>query len=147
MQLVLVEELNKPSGKPMHQPMNKIVQNARRVAYTPVEMNMAVETTKMRKSKGTDLRLGHPRHVTDAKDFAEAAAEGIIFMHSPEQLSTCFMFVKLDGGRSLFGRQKAVYASYMGDLHDDAWATGPVFKSWGIATTSIGNIYRGNGFR
>ena len=77
------------------------------MAYTPIEVSMALKAIKARRSRGTDLTVGHPRFVTNADEFTEAASEGVVFMHTSEQLSTGFMFIKLDAGRSFFRKAES----------------------------------------
>jgi hypothetical protein len=102
----------------------------------------------MRRSKGTDLVIGHPKFIESAEAFLGATQEGLMLLHSPHQLESAFLFVKLDAGRGLLGGQKAVFASYIAsDLDADAWAPGAVFKMWAMAVTSIGNLYRHEGFQ
>ena len=132
----------------MYQQLSQIISTTRRVPFTQKEIGSVIDTIKYRHSKGTDLSLGHPRFAGDPTIFRESASEGTLFLHSPEQLATGFLFIKLDAGRSLFGRQKAVFASFIGsELFEDQWFTGTTFKSWMIALTSIGNIYRDQGYR
>lgn len=132
----------------MYQKALNIIEGARRVPFSEGEVRALIDAVKIRRTKGTDLSVGHPLFTREKDDVIEAANEGVIFLHSPEQLAAGFLFLKLDAGRGLFGGQKAVFASYVGtDLRQDEWEAGTTFKSWLIATTSIGNIYRSEGYR
>ncbi len=131
----------------MHQKAGDILKSSPAIPFSENELRMAMDAIKLRVSKGSDLQFGHPAYVADPQAFVAAAKDGFVFMHSDDQLSAGFLFVKLSAGRSLFGKQKAVYASYTETiLGDDNWAAGPVFRSWVQAITSIGNIYRAYGF-
>lgn len=134
--------------KSMHQEVAQIIKTARTIPFTEPELRKAMDSIKVRKSKGTDLTFGHPHCTATGPEIIKSAMNGAIFLYSPEQLSAGFLFVKLDAGRSLFGGQKAVYASYyQSELHEDQWFAGTTFKSWMIALTSIGNIYRSEGYK
>lgn len=127
--------------------LERITSGSRLIPFTEHELRAAMENVKLRRSKGTDLSIGHPRFCPDAQSTVDAANEGIIFLHSPVLLETCFAFTKADAGRGFFGGQKAVFPTYVSDdLYLDSWTPGSTFKSWVIALTSIGNVYRGNGF-
>jgi len=118
------------------------------VPYTENETRQAMQAVKQRRSKGGDLLIGHPRFAPDGPAVLEWASQGVVFMNSQIMLKSGFLFLKLNGGKSLFGRQKAVFASFLAStIDEDQWDAGPVFKLWPLATTSIGNVYRGNGFR
>ena len=124
-----------------------IVRIAPAIPFTETELQMAVEACKTRLRKGSDLALGNPRHGSELSYYLSRAEQDALFFQSQHQLDCGFLFVKLAAGTSLFGKQKAVYASYLEEpLGADAWLSGPVFKSWSIASTSMGNVYRGNGF-
>lgn len=132
----------------MYQNLEQIIGSARTLPFTQSEGYIALDTIKLRHAKGTDLSLGHPLYTHSLADYLEAANEGAILLHSPEQLSAGFLFIKSDAGRGLLGGQKAVYASYYGsELSEDAWFAGAIFKSFRIAATSIGNLYRAEGYR
>lgn len=118
-----------------------------RIPFTDIEIQALIEGVKVRRGKGTDLCVGMPHLATNGEEIREMASDGVIMLHSPEQLETKFLFAKCNAGKSLFGRQKCVYASYICDLHSDEWTVGPVFKMWAMAVTSIGNIYRSQGYR
>ncbi|WP_333815806.1 hypothetical protein [Tabrizicola sp.] len=125
-----------------------VVSGSRRIPFTENEVRTAMEAVKVRRGKGADLSIGHPMFSEGGAGVIEAAQDGMLFFFSPHQLKTAFLFLKLDAGRGLFGGQKAVFASYVAsDLDADEWDVGVVFKMWGIAVTSIGNVYRGNGFK
>ena len=97
---------------------------------------------------GREEEFSTPRRAHDGEDAQRLLGVGRVFaLCSPSQLNMNFLFLKCDGGRSFFGRHKAVYPSFVGSHRDDGWIVGPTFKSYGLAITSIGNAYRGNGFR
>jgi hypothetical protein len=127
--------------------LDDILLGSRLIPFSSTELRAAIEAVKVRRKKGSDLSVGHPVMNVNGSGVLEGANNGILFFHSPQQLQVAFLFVKLDAGRGLLGGQKAVFGSYISaDLHEDDWGVGPVFKMWGIAVTSMGNVYRGNGF-
>lgn len=117
------------------------------IAFEEKEIRFALESVKTRYRKGSDLRFGHPHCASTVEELTRSYNAGLLFMFSQYQLQSGFLFVKLGAGKSLFGWQKAVYASYLeSELGSNEWSAGPVFKIWALAVTSLGNIYRGNGF-
>lgn len=132
----------------MTRSLMEVVSGSRRISFTENEVRIAMEAVKVRRGKGSDLSIGHPKYSEGGAGVIRAAQDGMMFFYSPHQLMTGFLFVKLDAGRGLFGGQKAVFASYVAsDLETDEWDVGVVFKMWGIAVTSMGNVYRGNGYK
>ena len=113
-----------------------------RLPYTQTEVEIAAQAARVRREKGDDLILGDGFVITDGPSLFKAAKDGAIFFCSPHILSCAFLFVKCNAGKGLFGRQHAVFASFIGDPRSDEWVAGTAFKSWGLAVTSTGNIFR-----
>lgn len=128
--------------------LTDVIAGSRSIPFTENEVRVAMDAVKVRRSKGADLCIGHPEFCESNADIFDAAQAGMMFFHSPHQLKGAFLFVKLDAGRGLLGGQKAVFASHVGSaIEADEWEVGTTFKMWGIAITSIGNVYRGYGFK
>ena len=53
------------------------------------------------------------------------------------------LFVSVNSGTGLFGRQKRSIVSYLGSFEEDTFEPGITFKKLLVALTSINNIYRG----
>lgn len=124
-----------------------IIEQSNAIPFSDKEMQAAIFAVKTRRSKKHDLAFGHPNIAMDGAAVKRVADVGVLLFYSQIQLLQGFMFVKLNAGRSLFGRQKAVYACYLeAELGSDEWTQALIFKSWNIAITSMGNVYRGNGF-
>jgi hypothetical protein len=118
------------------------------IPFNENEMKLAIRWIKKNRDRQNDLIIGHPESGTASEDVLFAANLGYIHMTSGNQLNASFLYLKLNAGTSLFGRQKAVYASFHeGPVGDGSWEQGPMFKSWPLAFTAIGNVYRGAGFR
>jgi len=124
-----------------------IVRSTNRIPFNDNDFTVVTSVLKAGRAKGRDLVAGAPGITKSGGDFLDMASKGILVFTSLHQLQTSFLFTKNDAGRSLFGTQKAVYTSYVGGLDDDEWATGSVFKLWTVAMTSIGNVYRHQGYR
>lgn len=127
--------------------LKQIWQSTNRLPMSDMDVEAVLQSLKIGQQKGRDLRMGHPQLCIDSSDFQEAVKGGFCFLFSPLQLQASFLFVKVDAGRSLFGRQKASYMSYIGGIDDDEWAVGSVFKFLTLGVTGIGNIYRQQGYR
>lgn len=123
-----------------------ILKTSSRLPFDERELKMLVSFTKKCLSRGHDLRLGSGKTPASVNDFIEGTNDGLCFSFSPGKLQTRFLFVKCSAGRGFFGGQKATYGSYLQSFGEDKWGIGPIFKSWSVAITSIGNVYRGNGF-
>lgn len=118
------------------------------IPFNKNEMQLAIRWVKKNRDRRNDLIIGHPESGTTSEEILFTANLGYIFMTSRTQLNASFLYLKLNAGTSLFGRQKAVYASFHeGPVADGSWEQGPVFKLWPLAFTAIGNVYRGAGFR
>jgi hypothetical protein len=126
--------------------LEEIGRTTNRLPFNRVEMDVAISAVDRRRQQRHDLVIGDQIMVLDAKTMVEAAHEGFILFSSRVQLTSVFLFAKCNAGKGLFGGQKAVYVSYIRNLDQEAWQIGTTFKSWPIAVTSIGNVYRGNGF-
>lgn len=125
----------------------QIGHSTNRLAMTDMDVEAVLQSLKIGNQKGRDLQIGHPDLCNTTSDFLAAANEGFCFLSSPQQLQTSFLFVKIDAGRSIFGKQKASYMSYISGLTDNEWAVGSVFKYLTLGVTGIGNIYRQEGYR
>lgn len=125
----------------------EIVRATTRVAFNDNDLTVVSSVLKQGKDKGRDLAIGAPGIAESRQEVIELANKGIMVFTSQHQLQSSFLFTKNDAGRSFFGRQKAVYTSHVNGFNDDEWAVGSVFKMWTIAMTSIGNVYRHQGYR
>lgn len=109
---------------------------------------MAIGWIKKNGGRGNDLAIGHPEIGFSAEEILFTANRGCIFMTSRTQLNYSFLYLKLNAGISLFGRQKSVYSCFHeGPVGDGLWEQGPIYKSWPMGFTAIGNVYRGVGLR
>ncbi|TIX44111.1 MAG: hypothetical protein E5W97_02615 [Mesorhizobium sp.] len=124
-----------------------IVRTSTRIAFTENDLTVAASVLKAGREKDRDLVMGATGIAANGQEFLDLANRGIVVFTSRHQLNASFLFTKNDAGRSLFGSQKAVYTAYVNSFDDDEWAVGSVFKMWTMAMTSIGNVYRGNGYR
>lgn len=118
------------------------------ISFSENDMQLAIRWIKKNRDRENDLMMGHPEIGFSSDEIQFAANLGHIYMTSSTQLNASFLYLKLNAGTSFFGRQKAVYASFHeGPVGSGSWEQGPIYKSWPIAFTSIGNVYRGTGFR
>ncbi|MCJ7995244.1 hypothetical protein J5N58_12235 [Rhizobium cremeum] len=126
--------------------IEQIDQSTNRLPFSEKEIFTLIEFVKLSRKKGRDLQTGARNLAATAEHVLQLAQEeGIIAINSAI-LGMEVLFAKVDAGRSFFGGQKAAYISYV-NTGDDEWAVGTTFNSWPIAVTSIGNIYRGMGYR
>ena len=125
--------------------LDDILRTSLRLPFEEGELQFLVSFAKKCHGRGHDLRLGDRDNHTNVDSFVDATKDGLCFSYSQSMLQTKFLFVKCSAGRGLLGGQKAAYGSYLQSFGEETWGIGPVFKSWSIAVTSIGNVYRGNG--
>lgn len=127
--------------------VSEILSVASPIPFHDTELQVLLQTMKQRRAKNHDLGWGCPGFVDEYEDWKDRVKQGVLFVHSAEQLGVGFLFLKFGAGNSFFGKEKFVYPCYLqGDRGADAWLTGPTYKSWWQAVTSIGNVYRGHGF-
>ena len=123
--------------------IQSIMETTARISFEKSEIQMLIGTIKKRHQDGHDLQFGPGESPILKEDFLGLMSTGICLLHSPTQLKMRFLYVKCNAGRGLFGGQKSVFNSYIQDLdEEDKWTVGAVFKVWGFAATSSGNIYR-----
>ena len=120
-------------------PIKDIINSTRRIPYTDTEQYALIKYLDTALRNNLDIRLS-----VLAGDGKALAADGVILLSS-NALHSDFLFIKVDAGRSIFGRQKANYYSYLGDNNLGKFSPGPSFRSFAIAITSINNIYRAMG--
>lgn len=125
-----------------------INENFSPIPFDKNEIQLATRWIQKNRSRGNDLRIGHPESGFTSDEILFTANLGFIFMTSSTQLYSSFLYLKLNAGTSFFGSQKSVYSCFHeGPVGDGAWEQGPIYKSCSIAFTAIGNVYRGAGFR
>ncbi|MBI1371923.1 MAG: hypothetical protein GC159_04070 [Phycisphaera sp.] len=122
---------------PRHITLDSIIQSTNRLAITNAEGQALLVYLKTAAKNGLDICL-HPMMAEAGK---EAFDDGVLVLSSVD-LDADFVFVKIDGGRGLFGRQKSNVLSYVGHVSSDELMPGTSFRGLAIALTSINNIYR-----
>ena len=123
---------------------DSIMDTTARLAFDRSEIQVLIGTLKKRHQDGHDLLPGPGVTPILKEEFVGMMSTGLCILHSPDQLRMKFLYVKCNAGKGLFGGQKSVFNSYIQDLdEEDKWTVGAVFKVWGFAATSTGNLYRG----
>lgn len=117
-----------------------------RIPFSENELAMLHATLVQGRNKGRDHHFGTMDTPFKANEIEEVMQDGVVLLASPHMVQQDFMFVKCDAGRSFFGGQTAVYRFFVGEAGRDEWMPGATFKTWLRAITSLGNVYRGNGF-
>lgn len=127
--------------------LEQIDKSTNRIPFTELEIRLMMEFFTTSQKKGRDLRMGSSTiMVRSGQDVLDMAKDGILAISS-EALQLDLLFAKVDAGRGLFGGQKAAYVSYVNSPGEDEWTIGTTYKSWSVAITSIGNVYRHEGHR
>ncbi|WP_319237474.1 hypothetical protein [uncultured Propionivibrio sp.] len=124
--------------------MTEILNATRRLPFEMLELQQFSNLVAANQRSGLDTRASGT--MGDERTVIEMLQDGVMILWCREMLGIDVVFVKLDGGKGFFGGQKSLFATYIGsEVHDD-FSPGPTFKMWGMALTSINNIYRGHGF-
>jgi hypothetical protein len=105
-----------------------------------MDAHILVDYIETARRNGLDIRL----RVTSEDEAREMLDEGIAVLSS-DDLGATFAFVKLDGGKGIFGGQKGNFLSYVDSMLSGYFTAGPSFRSFVVALTSINNIYRAAG--
>lgn len=121
----------------MYTELRAILVATNRLPYTEMEARQVDEYIAMNRRKGLSTRV-------IPEDMGTSLASGILMINAPELMSD-FLFIKINGGRGLFGGQKSSYLYYVGQSAMDSWMPGGSAKMLLIAVTGINNIYRSQG--
>lgn len=127
--------------------LTEILRTTNRLPFGDYERHCMTAFIEKSRQLGRDICIGTEAIGTTAEERVDLFRNGVLILSSPTILRTAFMFTKQDAGRSFFGRQKAAYTSYVGDVDRDSWMVGSVFRNWNFALTSVGNVYRAKGHR
>lgn len=122
--------------------LKEILSATLRLPYTAADTQAVANYLTFNLNKGLDTQL-NPWWTENSDVYLR---EGCLIISSPIQLVHDFVFIKLNAGKGLFGGQKSAYGSYLGSVDNDSFTPGTTFKLFGIALTSINNIYRGVGY-
>ncbi len=123
-----------------YSPIEMILKTTQRLPIGKSELETVLAQMKRNAKHGLPI-LFHPLMETTG---IEGLADGVLMLTSP-LLGRDFLFVKINGGQGLFGRQKHKILSYIGSVEDDGFMAGTVFRSIAVAITSINNIFRAEG--
>jgi hypothetical protein len=117
-----------------------------RIPFSEFEVKFTIEFLRISLSKGRDLQLGLLRDPLRHGEIESILKDGIFLIFS-RALEHDFVFLKCDGGRNFWGRQKSVFATYVGSEADGELVVGATFTNWALALSSVGNVFRGYGLR
>ena len=128
----------------------EILRETRRLPFSKHEIQRMNDVLAQDQRSGGDLRWGASHRISASHNFPDdeedlnAAADGLIVLSSPARLEQVILFVKVDGGRTFLGRQKALYYSFVTPFDDSDpdrdWMSGAAFNSWRLATKAIAHI-------
>lgn len=126
-----------------YQDLYTILSTTSRLPFDSKDLNYLTEYMKMSRKKGYDISLD-PSLNGDTEVFQDALSQGYIILIS-DFLDMCFLLLKVNGGKGLFGGQKSKVMSFIGSPSDLTFTPGQVCNKFIIALTAINNIYRANG--
>lgn len=120
--------------------LENVLASTRRIPFDSFDAQILLAYLQAAVRNGLDIKLD----ASNEKDMKEMFADGAMLLKS-ECLERCFLFLKIDAGRGLFGGQKTHVLSFLGHIYKNELLAGPSFKSLAVAISSINNIFRGVG--
>lgn len=123
--------------------MNEILKSANLLPFEQSQIEFLISLVKKQNAKGLVVRF-HPLFSDSPQEALAKMQDGIFVLTCP-QIQSDFVFTCENGGKGLFGGQKRVFKVFIGDLGLDDFTATNTFKSFGIAVTSINNIFRNEG--
>lgn len=125
---------------PKYTSFEKIMESTNRLPFNNLDGGLLIAYLKRSARKGLDIRV----HQCMKGTVQEAFADGIMALTSTT-LDVDFVFVKINGGKGLFGGQKSNILSFVGQVELNELMPGTSFKNFMMALSSINNVFRGEG--
>lgn len=95
--------------------LEDILRTTNRLAYTETEIRHTMTFIKKELANDLDVNF-HKVMMSDGRDDVRCwLEEGVLIIACP-QIHSDFVFVKVNAGRGLLGRQKARFANYLGSV-------------------------------
>ncbi|WP_400085810.1 hypothetical protein [Yoonia sp. R78084] len=123
--------------------LDEILRTSNRLPFEQQHIQFLLSMLKKQSEKGLIVRF-HPQFTFSPGEALEGMKDGIFVLNCP-QIQSDFIFTCESGGKGLFGGQKRSFKVFIGDLEKDDFCAANSFKSFGIAATSINNIFRSEG--
>lgn len=112
-----------------------------RDALTEIEVQLVGGFLYLSEKAGRDIRLDRDAMDGNGEQLQELYAEGVVLLAS-QALQRRFIVIKLDQGAARFSHQNSRVATYVGNLHEDAFVPGPSFESLSPALHWVSSAYR-----
>lgn len=123
--------------------VDEIVRTTNIVPFERKHIQFLIDLIKRQTAKGLDVRF-HPLFTLSPQEALTKMQQGIFVLTCP-QIQSDFVFICESGGKGLFGGQKRNFRVFIGNLEEDDFTAARSSKSFGIAATSINNIFRSEG--
>jgi hypothetical protein len=123
--------------------LREILNSSNLLPFESKHIEFLLSVIKKQNAKGLIVTF-HPGFAT-SPDEALTTMQGGVFVLACPQIQSDFVFTCENGGRGLLGGQKRVFKVFIGDFKLDDFSPSNTFKSFGIAVTSINNIFRNEG--
>jgi hypothetical protein len=117
------------------------VANSRRYPYTLEELNQGATLVRLHQSLGLDTRPHELMLKTEAY-LTELLEGGVFILSSRELLNQDFVLLKVDGGMTFLGRQRAIFRLLYGSVREARLECGPAYKSFVKALAIVSDQYR-----
>lgn len=123
--------------------MEEIYNSSNLMPFDQTDIRFLISLVKKQHAKGLIVQF-HPWFADTPQEAIEKMAKGIFVLTCP-QIESDFLFTCENGGRGLFGGQKKFFRVFIGDMRNDDFTAANTFKMFGLAATSINNIFRNEG--
>jgi len=122
---------------------DEITKTSNFVPFEQKHIQFLISLIKKQHAKGLVVRF-HPNFTPSPQEALKKMEDGIFVLTCP-QIQSDFVFVCENAGKGLFGGQKRFFKIFIGDFEKDDFSAATSFKSFGIAATSVNNIFRSEG--
>ncbi|PVA08447.1 hypothetical protein DC366_19235 [Pelagivirga sediminicola] len=123
--------------------LDEILRTAKLVPFEQKHIQFLISLIKKQSAKGLVVRF-HPLFAFTPQEALSKMRDGVFVLTCP-QIQADFVFLCESGGKGLLGGQKRVFRVFAGDLEQDEFSAASSYKSFGIAATSVNNIFRSEG--
>ena len=128
--------------------LKEILKVHMREAFSDAEFQTLFGNMKRLKKNGCNLlwseQITNSIHNDKGKLLGTMMLDGYLTLTCP-QIGINLLYVKVFGGKGILWGKKIHYAVYQQDYDEKNWTPLGNFKSWGLATTGINNIFRSEG--
>lgn len=125
--------------------LDLIIQSTNRSPFNKSDVNVLTEFLKREERNHLIVRLSEIMVGERWGSINACLNDGIIIISCP-QIQSDIVYAKCTNGKNLFGKEKYLFANYLGSVNHDEFEIGASHKMFLMGLTGINNIFRANGF-